>query len=597
MKNTWFLSLLIIVLCSLPLLSACPAETTPTPASTPTQTTPASSPTSTPEAHWWDDFGEPQYGGTLTRAVTNFGGGFDPYNWQNAQNSVWYEPLWLPDWLEDPSSGIFAHMWVPPEHWTGNLAEDWEWSDPTTLVIHLRQDIKWQDKSPVNGREFVADDVVFHYDRMFGAGDFTEDGPNPFFVGRFANCESVTSSDKYTVIFKFKQPNEFLNLNSIMSEPILQFFEAREVYEMGTPIQGTTGINSALNDWQNQVGTGPFILTDFVDGTSQTLVRNPDYWCYDERHPENQLPYVDTIKVLCIPDQSTQIASLRSGRLDIAIDIPLEQALNLQETNPDLQWGAYASPGTLLQLRCDTEPFNDIRVRKALQLAVNLPELAETYYKGMADPTPVGVINPAYEGFANPYEDWPQELKDEYVYNPEKAKQLLAEAGYPDGFETNTLAAAGGPGGDLQLLQVLKAYFETINVDMEIQVESDFFALMQIIMAKKHDQMVTMGLSDDTPPYMGMRFYIEAEPSNGLCQNDPTWEALVQAVSDSPDKESLQAACREADDYWLQQHWTVTTFPLNKYVFWQPYVMGYSGEKADSWSFRASGLPRFWISE
>jgi peptide/nickel transport system substrate-binding protein len=275
----------------------------------------------------------------------------------------------------------------------------------------------------------------------------------------------------------------------------------------------------------------------------------------------------------------------------------LEQALSLQETDPDLLYETYASPGTLLQLRCDREPFTDIRVRKALQLAINLPELAETYYKGTVDWEPVGVINPAYTGFATPYDDWPQELKDEYAYNPEKAKQLLADAGYPNGFDTDVLAAEGGPGGDLQLLQVLQSYFKAINVNMEINAQPDFWAVMQLIMAKKHDQMVAMGLSDDTPPQMGMRFYIAAEPTNGLCQNDPTWEALVEAVTNATDKAATQAACVEANDYWLRQHWVVTTFPLNKYVFWQPYLKGYSGEKADSWSFSALGLPRFWISK
>lgn len=84
MKNTLFLSLLIIVLISLPLLTACPAETTPTPTSKP----PAASPTPTPEAHWWDELGEPKYGGTMTRALSNIPSGFDPYNWQQGQNSL-----------------------------------------------------------------------------------------------------------------------------------------------------------------------------------------------------------------------------------------------------------------------------------------------------------------------------------------------------------------------------------------------------------------------------------------------------------------------------------------------------------------------------
>jgi peptide/nickel transport system substrate-binding protein len=598
MKKKLVFGLLVLALVALPLLAACGEEEV--------TTTPPTTPTTPPtEANWWDEFGEPQYGGEITIALASIQTGFDPYNWQQGQNCLWYEPLWYPDWTIDPETGIFQHMWISPDYWVGNLAESWEWTDAQTLVVNLRQDVYWQDKAPVNGRQFTADDVVWHFDRIKGWGDFADDGPDPFLAPRLPQLAGITAQGDFTVVFEFGNPNAFLNANSLMCEPIFQFFEAREVYDMGEPLMEEGGYNSALNEFDNAVGTGAFMATEYVPGTSMTMNKNPNYWGHDERYPENPIPYVDSIKYLIIPDQATQVAAIRSGQIDVIRELGLQQAGSLQDTNPELQWETYCYPGSLLQMRCDTAPFTDIRVRKALQLAVDLPTLAETYYKGTLDPTPVGLINPGYEGFAIPYDEWPAELQAEYSYDLDKAKDLLAEAAADGiftpnelgGFDTEILSAASGPGADLNLLQIIKDMFLDIGVDMEIKTEADFWTVMNMLMNKEHKQMVMMGLSDDVPPQMGMQFYTAADPSNGLCQNDPVWEALVAAVSQAADKEEVQSRCRDVDMYWLQQHWVVTTFPGQQYVFWQPYLKGYSGQKPDSWAFTFMGMARFWISE
>jgi peptide/nickel transport system substrate-binding protein len=471
-------------------------------------------------------------------------------------------------------------------------------------VVNLRQDVYWQDKEPVNGRQFVADDVVFHFNRMQGWGEF-EGQPNPFFIGRFTTCVGISAPSEFQVVFEFAEPNMFSNANSIIAEAMLQAFEAREVYDMGEPLLEEGGYNSALNEFDNAVGTGPFMATELVPGTSMTMNKNPNYWGYDERHPKNQLPYVDTVKYLLIPDQASQLAAIRSGQIDMIQELGLTQALSLQDTNPELLYETYCYPGSLIQLRCDTAPFTDIRVRKALQLALPLEEIAATYYQGTLDWKPVGLINPGYEGFAIAYDEWPAELQAEYGYDPDTAKALLAEAAADGvftpnelgGFDTNILCAPAGPGADMQLLQIIQQYFMDIGVDMYIDAQTDFWAVMNMIMDKAHTQMVAMGLSDDTPPQMGMKFYIAAEPTNGLCQNDPLWEEMVAAVPLASDKAEMQRLCREVDMYWLEQHWVVTTFPGQQYVFWQPYLKGYSGQKADSYTTTFLAIARMWISE
>ena len=136
-------------------------------------------------------------------------------------------------------------------------------------------------------------------------------------------------------------------------------------------------------------------------------------------------------------------------------------------------WRQIPNGASGVSFRLDNAPFTDIRVRQALQMAINRQSLADDYYGGYASTRPVGLVTTAYTGYAYAYEDWPQELKDEYAYNPEGAKALLAEAAADGvftandlgGFDTDILAANNG---DLQLLQVFKSYFLDIGVDMEI---------------------------------------------------------------------------------------------------------------------------------
>ena len=115
------------------------------------------------------------------------------------------------------------------------------------------------------------------------------------------------------------------------------------------------------------------------------------------------------------------------------------------------------SPSTpSLDPRNDRPPFNDIRVRKALQLAIDLPAIAKTYYGGKAVANPSTLTSRDVRGWGFPYEDWPQDLKNEYVYNPELSRQLLADAGYPNGFSTHIVVESTV---DMKLLEIVKSYF------------------------------------------------------------------------------------------------------------------------------------------
>ena len=230
---------------------------------------------------WWDALGKPQYGGELViranRSLENFDPYFDESNLCSIQGA-WMERLVCDDWTVDPATWNFGLGWHPAQYKKGHLAESWEFTDPGTHVVHLRKGIHWQNIPPANGREFTADDVVFHFNRLYGTdGDFTK--PSPYHVGvnSFPDLISVTAADRYTIVFKFKSANT----ESIMWT--LYNFSLAHCMENSEAVQKWGDVS----DWHHAIGTGPFILQDFVSGKSADLIKNPDYWGHDERYPQN----------------------------------------------------------------------------------------------------------------------------------------------------------------------------------------------------------------------------------------------------------------------------------------------------------------------
>ena len=225
--------------------------------------------------------------------------------------------------------------------------ESREYTGSDTYVAHLRRGIHWQDIPPANGREFTAEDVVFHYQRMLGlGGGFTK--PGPIADAAFKDLVSVTASDRYTVVFKFKTPNpEFIVETLHTVNPTMCLENPDAVKQWGN-----------LDDWHHAVGTGPFMLKEFVKGNYAGLIKNPRYWGHDERYPENKLPYFDSVKYLIIPDDAAAVAAMRAGKMDIIDHISPMQAQSMRKTNPEiLQFTHPDSNAASIEPGNDMPPF------------------------------------------------------------------------------------------------------------------------------------------------------------------------------------------------------------------------------------------------
>ena len=543
--------------------------------------------------NWWDSLGKPQYGGIMTLPIYSDIVIFDPFDSPFHENimSGWLETLYGDDWTIDPAVFDYKTSFRPNEYLKGCLAESWEFMDPITYVVHLRKGIRWQNIPPVNGREFTADDVSYHYDRMYGLGHgFTKPGPGAI-LKQFEYLKSVTATDKYTVVFKWNIPNPEVIMEATLHHGSPGAIEPREAVEKW----------GNLSDWHHAIGTGPFILKDFVPGNSATLVKNLNYWGHDERHQQNQLPYIDALKILIITDNTAAMEALCTGKIDALDGLLPSQAQEITKNTPEILQVAYREGNaTTIDPRNDRAPFNDIRVRKAMQMAIDLPNIARTHYGDTCSPYPSTLNSNYMTGWGFPYKEWPQDLKDEYAYNPTAARQLLTNAGYPNGFKTNIVA---DDTGDMDLLQIVKHYFSAIGIEMEIR-KMDSVATRAFLTDRKHDQLAqrrSVGkLGGEEAPILKIGSFLPESPGNYLMVNDPVYNAFQRNAMTATSVDDIKQILRDCNEYVARQHFDISLLQPMEYALYQPWLKGYNGQHS---SISGSSGPqilgfyasRFWI--
>ena len=543
--------------------SKTPVVTTPTAVSTTTVVT-------TSVGNWWDSLGKPQYGGTIVIRTPNTVANFDPINPSGLFNveGGYMEHLHTDDWTINPSIYAYQTDWRPSDYIKGNLAASFEFSDVSTYVVHLRQGIHYQNIPPANGREFTSADVVYNFDRLYGLGDgFTK--PAPAQTGAPWNAlTSVTAIDKYTVAFKWNVTCPELILESMQANANTQYMECPEAVQQW----------GDLTDWHHAIGTGPFILQDYVGASSVTLVKNPNYWAYDERYPQNQLPYVDGIKILTIPDTSTALAAMRTGKIDFMDNVNINDSQAMKKTNPDIvQTTLPLSNGVTIDPNDTKAPFNDIRVREAMQMALDLPTIASSYYLGSAPSTPVSMTSLYEAGWGFPYTQWPQDLKDQYAYNPTKAKQLLTDAGYPNGFTTTDVVDVAA---DINLINIIQSYFAAIGITMNVQ-QMDSASYSSWLNGLKNTQLTQKSIGIQgvtTEPTRQLQRYNSTYPSNICHVNDPVFDAFYPTALAATTLDGVKAVVKQMNQYVAQQHFSISLLQPSYFALNQPWLKGYSGQ-------------------
>jgi peptide/nickel transport system substrate-binding protein len=519
---------------------------------------------------------------------------FDPYYSGSLMNieASWMEKLFVPDWTLNPSVFAFNLTFVPPDYIAGSLAQNWEFTTPNTFVVNLRQGIYWQDLSPANGREFVASDVVYDWDRIYGLGDgFTT--PSPYAGGLSANLISITATGTYQVTFGWNISNPEYIMVILMGNGNSADMECPDALQQW----------GNLTAWQHAIGTGPFMLTDFVDGSSATLTKNPNYWGYDERYPQNQLPYINSMVVLIIPNSATALAALRTGKVDELDGNSLQTAQGVGQTNPSIeQIGIPSAHGMDVDPRNDVAPFNNLQVREALQMSINLPAIAQSYYDNSAEPYPDALTSYYMTGWGYPYSQWSSTLQAQYTYNTTEAKQLLAQAGYPNGFTTDVVANSAA---DLDLLEIVQSDFAAINVTLNINLMAS--AAWTSYVSNNHSQDAmsynTLGFLGLTyQPFLQCEDFLKGNSTDYIMVNDPAFNAFYPEAVAETSVDDIKQVVQAANEEVAQQHFVISLLQPVTFSLYQPWLKGYNGQSQSIWGtngpkYLGFFAARFWIDK
>jgi len=251
-----------------------------------------------------------------------------------------------------------------------------------------------------------------------------------------------------------------------------------------------------------------------------------------------------------------------------------QQNATITKTNSDLQHAKVPQGSTGIAFRIDKTPFTDIRVRQALNMSIDRAAIAGSIYGGTADTNPSSFLSKELKGYAYVYEDWPQSLKDTYSYNPTQAKQLLAEAGFSKGFDTDVMMASG----DTNLMQTFKSFFADIDVNMEIKT-FDATTWESVKRNAKTDQMLAENGAFAMPLTMVVSYFYSKQQNAAMYGvNDPGYDALYERFYAAKDAASADQAAQGIDKYVTEHFWLCQGPEYYQYNVWQPWLKGYSGE-------------------
>jgi peptide/nickel transport system substrate-binding protein len=524
---------------------------------------------------------DPKYGGTFTglselsnRNPTSWDPGaiqwyFSEYGGFHLEKLMGGDPMKGPKGTNEYQFHEVTN--IPEEYLTGYLAEKWELPDPKTLIFHIRKGVMWQDRPGVmKARELTAYDVAFAMDRT------CFHGPSKLVGARYNSLKSISPVDKYTVKVEW---NEYY----ADWAQLIGYGYYSEIYppEM---------VKAGPNNWRNACGTGPFKLANFISGTSITFERNPNYWGKTTINGKQyQLPFVDKLVYPFIVDMSVRVAAIRTARVDLISGLDWQFVETLNKSTPELKKYPLVYAGAhYIGMRCDKKPFTDIRVRRAMHLAIDRKAFIQSIFGGHG----VNLSFPFYydwpETLYTPIEKLPNSARELFEYNPEKAKKLLAEAGYPNGFKTNCLAPSIPIETDA--MQLITDYWAKIGVDCKLDVR-EYSAYQSFTLGGSHDQMAER-INTCGTPLAGLQKQGVSQSAWNLARwNDKEFDDGFWKASAEPNKKKRDKMLKNLNIRMIDQASTINLPSRHRFTYTWPWVKNYHGEN----SFHNWGRGPIWM--
>lgn len=390
------------------------------------------------------------------------------------------------------------------------LATKWEFDEANnTYTFTIRQGVKFH-----NDREMTADDVVYSYQRILDEATASPAANN------FNTVEKVEALDPNTVQFTLSGPDAtFLGYTASAYAAIVP----KEVVEENGDLTNTA------------CGTGPFMLKEYIEGNQIVLEKNPNYFM-------EGLPKLDSLTFVLMADEGSRLNALRTGAVHLAK--MTTTSLPLVENNPDIVVMDYLSANyDFLGFNLDEGPCADVRVRQALSMIVDRQEIIDLIYDGYAEitgPVVVAMKKWAIDLSENPY----------YKHDVEAGKALLAEAGYPDGFDLEI--TAGITPLTSEVAQVLKSQFDKVGIKTTVVVKESSAAIDDW-RNRTHQSLISSN-GGGLDPDRGVGFFFRSDSSvNVWGYNNPEIDRIAKEGKVEMDEAARKALYDQAQEILVEE--------------------------------------------
>jgi peptide/nickel transport system substrate-binding protein len=472
-----------------------------------------------------EDAGPPQAGGTFRYALPSDARSLDPHS-QSAFNThiaIGSTYSKLVDFRTGPDVPYGA-----PEL-EGDLAESWSTSeDGRTWTFTLRQGVRFHDVAPVNGREFVARDVLCTIQRIRELPGHQ--------ISQISMVQDVTAPDDHTVVFQLTEPYAEFDTNLAGHFMwMLPCEAARGEFDVAT----------------TAIGTGPYVLERWERDRERVLTAHPDYYVPDQ-------PYIQRVEISIVPDQAAAIAAFRTGQTDYlsALSLDTQQADRILTEDPDaVLFREQGLTQTRLYMNQDAEPFDDLRVRRAVALAIDRQAMVDTIRAGGS---PTASVTPTLFG-GLPSE----EAARLQPHDPEQARALLAEAGFPQGFSTRMIVTDGYGENVVREAQWVQQDLAEIGVRVELVLQDYATYFTESFAGQNYE----MGYGLQTP-MLSADDYLSSEWTSDGSRNwygiaDPTLDQMIADQRGELDRATREEQLHEIQRYIIEN----VSNPVPLYVY------------------------------
>lgn len=484
---------------------------------------------------------EPQYGGVLHYAATGIAPSVHPYTNASSGTGIVVRPVYEP-LLKTVIAGEATE--ASPENsvrpW---LAESWTNPNPTTYVFKIRQGVKWQDS-----KDFTAADVVATWDYL------TKNKGTYQIASNLNGMQSYRLIDNFTVEVVSKKPDaDFLQTLSPLDLGMLP----KHLIESGTDFTKV------------MMGTGPFKLKSFSNSRGVVHVKNENYWV-------KGTPYINGIVGYYNMDRSAMIAAMTVGMLDLFKPDNDPQFEATKAAVPSLGYlGLARAYNWTFFMKLTQPPFNDVRVRKAIDLAIDRQAMSALLGAGK------GVIHPPVVFGWDPFSLSQEELLKLPGFNPAtkrqdiaEAKRLLAEAGYPNGFKTSVIYS-GQNSGTGPVAEMINTQLKPIGIDLVLRpVDNNLFS-EQVLLKGDFEVMMTGSGATNLGIALGSNLRTGgAGNKTGL--SDPVLDDLIDRQAAALDEKERKNIVQQIQRRIYDNHYVLPSVDPLGYTVWQPWVHNFA---------------------